>query len=126
MLYFAVFVNGMSGIAAGVHLLEEATGFFIIFPVMNIANGAILLILYRFDVLDDKNISDDNGTIFEAINSLLIITILILIFKYIYEVYWAVLFSMCVFYATNINTLIHRTLLMPLYAHNKSFESGPS
>lgn len=103
MLFFAVIINAFSGIAAGTHMLEAVHGLLVIFPVWNIINGGLLLILYRFDFIDESSIDDDNATPLQVLLGSIIVVATFVICHYIFKLYWAFTFSICVAYASNIN-----------------------
>ena len=103
MLFFAVIVNGISGIAAGMHMLNDSKGILMLFPIWNIINGGFLLLMYRFDIIDESSIVDDNATSLQVILGSTIVVAALLVSRLFFELYWATTFSICVSYATNIN-----------------------
>jgi hypothetical protein len=109
MLFFAVVVNGYSGIAAGAHLIKEARGLLMIFPLCNILSGAILLILYRLHVINEKCIEDDDATILQVIVGSAVVIVTLAVCS-AYQMYWAITFSICVAYATNFNDVLQYVL----------------
>ena len=106
MLFFAIFVNGLSGIAAGLHILKESQGVLIIFPIWNIINGALLLLLYRFEYIDENSIIDDKATTFQVISGSLVAVAILLICRFVFKMYWAITFSICVTYASNVSGIL--------------------
>jgi hypothetical protein len=103
MLFFAVIVNGFSGIAAGMHMLKESHGILMVFPIWNIVNGALLLLMYRFDIIDESSIVDDNATPFQVILGSMVVVAIFIVCRFVFEMYWAITFSICVTYASNVN-----------------------
>ena len=103
MLFFAVILNGFSGILAGTYFLEGAKGWLVIFPVLNIANGAVLLFMLRSRLLDDCNISDQNVSLIQIALAATVIMILFTVCQYIFDLLWPQTLSICVAYATNLS-----------------------
>jgi len=107
MLLSAVIINAGCGIAVGMHFLEyPPDGLLILFPLWNIINGFLLLLMYRFDFLDDAIIVDDNAGPYEVVAGLCVVLMTFAIGTFVFELYWAVVFSMCMAYATNIHALV--------------------
>jgi len=109
MLFFAILVNGISAVAAGLHVIEiDSFDWMMLFPLWNLINGIILIALYRCDHITEENaIIDDNATIPQAMLGLLIIAATIAVGHVIFQLYWAMTFSMCVTYASNFDRLLH-------------------
>ncbi len=103
MLFFAVVLNASIGIVAGSRELENVHGWLVIFPVINIVNGALLLILLRTRVINDDNISDENTSLSQVSLSGSMIIILFVVCHYLFDFFWMQTFSICVVYSTNIN-----------------------
>jgi len=118
MLLFAVSVNCAAGIIGGGYLYEQSEGYLSIFPVLNIINGVTLFILWRYDIVNESHVTDVNSSRIEIFISIIAVLTLFIILQRIYELYWAVIFSMCVFYATSINTLFLN--IFSVFTHNKS------
>ena len=67
MLFSAVIINAGGGIAVGMYFLEHPPhGLLILFPLWNIINGFWLLLLYKFELMDDAIIVDDHAGQFEV------------------------------------------------------------
>lgn len=103
MLFFAVMVNGLSGIAAGAKMLEDSHGLLVIFPIWNIINGLLLLIMFRFGIINENSIVDDNATPLQVLLGFIVVGVIFVICQFVYKMYWAFTFSICVAYASNIN-----------------------
>lgn len=103
MLYFAVILNASIGIMAGSRNLEDARGWLMIFPILNIVNGALLLILLRTRVMNEDNISDENTSLGQVALSGAAIVILFAFCHYLFNLLWTQTFSVCVVYSTNLN-----------------------
>jgi hypothetical protein len=117
MFYFALLVNVFSGIFTGLHILGHTQGWFVIFPACNILNGAILLFSCNFQTTGERSISNSNTSIWLVLLGMLNVVLLFILCKYVLELYWAVTFSICVIYASNINNAVQRLLLPFLALH---------
>lgn len=111
MLFFAVFVNVLSGIAAGMHVLKDTYGVLVIFPVWNIINGVLLLIMYRLHIIDESSIVDDYATSFQVLLGSIVVVTALVACRFIFAIHWSITFSICVSYATNINRTFQDFLL---------------
>jgi len=106
MLVFAVMVNGSSGVAAGVHMLEHSRGILMVFPIWNIVNGGLLVLMLRFNIIDESSIVDDNAAPVQLALGGLVVVATLVVCRFVFELYWAVTFSICVAYATNLNRAV--------------------
>ena len=119
MLFFAIFINGLSGIAAGMHMLKDYHGILIVFPIWNIVNGALLLAMYRFEFIDESSIVDDNATAFQVIFGSMVVVAVLIVCRFVFDMYWAITFSICVTYATNINGTVQSLFSRPRSRYGK-------
>jgi hypothetical protein len=110
MLIFAIMVNGLSGIAAGSYMLKNAHGVLMIFPIWNIINGVLLLLMFRLNFIDESCIVGENTPIFKTIVGSIAVFSAFYVCQYMFELYWAVTFSICVAYATNLSGLVQRSI----------------
>jgi len=113
MLFFAVMVNGFSGIAAGVHMLRNCPGVLMVFPVWNIVSGGLLLVMYRFNIIDESRIADEDAPPREVALGGLVVVAAFVLCRFVFRLYWAVTFSICVAYATHLNQAVQRLLPGP-------------
>lgn len=111
MLAFAVLVNAFSGIKAGMHMLEQSEGLLLVFPFWNIFNGFVLLIMFRAKVIDESCIIDDNATPPQVIFGTLIVIATFVACEFVFNIYWAITFSLCVTYASNIDSTVQGVFL---------------
>lgn len=123
MLFFAVVVNGSSGIAAARHLLEGSQGMLLVFPILNIANGVLLLLLYRCHIIDESSIVDDNASLLQVILGSVVVLIIFIVCRFVFQIYWAITFSICVTYASNVNRAIQG--LVSRFFRSKRFDIRP-
>lgn len=110
MLYFAVLVNGLTGLLAGAHLLQTSHGYLKVFPVWNILNSLLLLLLYRFHLIDESAIADDNATPYQVVAGGAVVLVVFLVCQFVFRLHWTITFSVCVCYATNVNSFLQRLL----------------
>ncbi|MHC4642300.1 MAG: hypothetical protein ACYS32_11700 [Planctomycetota bacterium] len=126
MLGFAVVSNAICGILASLHILgispddprafsilhmwemfssedgsSGASRVFLILPVWNIINCVFLLMSLRTGLIDERNISDEKANRFEVLFGLLITVSIFLVCQFLFKLYWAITFSVCVIYATS-------------------------
>jgi len=110
MLFFAVVVNGVSGIAAGMHLWDRSEGWLIVFPAWNIASGIVLLVMYRWDIINNSSIVDDDATPLQVFVGGTVVMTAFAVCHIVFEMYWAITFSICVAYASNVNGAVQNLL----------------
>lgn len=77
MLLFAVLVTGGTGLYAGWLMLDRSRGWLIIFPVWNIVNGALLLVLARLRIIDTDCIVDEKATFGQVLLTAIVVPILL-------------------------------------------------
>ncbi|HOX06219.1 MAG TPA: hypothetical protein PK280_07445 [Planctomycetota bacterium] len=113
MLFFAVVVSAGTGIVAGVQMLEGFHGWMLVFPIWNIANGVLLLLLDRLCILDQDNIADEEATLDQVLLGALVVLAVLLVCHGVCRLHWSVTLSICVAYATNVNWAMVRFLRGP-------------
>ncbi|MGA1979561.1 MAG: hypothetical protein ABSG99_03205 [Sedimentisphaerales bacterium] len=103
MLIFAVLANAVTGIVAGLYVLKSnaVRDWQLVFPIWNIINGALLLLMLRFKIIDEECISDRDANATEVIMSLAAVLIIFALCNYVFKLYWAITFSICIIYATS-------------------------
>ena len=106
MLFFAVIINAVSGISAASYAFDQTNGWEVIFPIMNLLNSGLLLVLFRLKIIDIESIKDENVPVPRVLISLIVITIIYIVSSRFYNHPWAITFSACIFYATNLNKMI--------------------
>jgi len=103
MLFFAVIINAISGAYGASYVIENTEGWKAVFPVINLINSAILIVLYRSRVIDQDSISNDNASLGRVfLTGIVVLTLYLICSRYL-QLFWALTFSICVSYATNIN-----------------------
>ena len=102
MLFFAVLTNAGTGIISGWYVLSSSSirDWLIIFPVWNIING-VLLIVMLFKIIDEECISDRKATLKEVVIGLIAFLIVFILCNYVLKLHWAVTLSICIIYTTS-------------------------
>lgn len=113
MLYFAVMVNGLSGFLAGAHLFQTAHGYIMVFPIWNVLNSLLLLLMYWVQLIDESAITDDNAAPREIVVSGTVVFAVFLLCQFLFRLHWTMTFSVCVCYATNVNAFLRRLFPTP-------------
>ncbi len=104
MLSFAVFATGGTGVYAGFVMLRSAHGWLMmIFPLWNIINGAILLILFRAGLMDPDCVVDRKPSLWQILVTLVSISLLLAICRHGLNLHWAITYSICVCYTMSLN-----------------------
>ena len=112
MVAFAVFVNFIVGYFAGTYVLKELNGVWAIFPILNIASAALLLFLFRVNIIKEDSISDKQAKKSEIISGAILIFAIFIISQYMLGNYWAITFSICTSYATNLNQTLNKIFFL--------------
>ena len=106
MLFFALCLNGVAGVVAGIHAFEETKSLWAILPAWNIVNGLILL--WYIGMADPDRIADSDATATQVMIGLTVAGITFVICRYVFKLHWSITLSVCVVYASNINALVQR------------------
>ena len=113
LLYFAVMVSGLSGLLAGARLLTTSHGFLALFPLWNIVNSLFLLLLYWMQQLDETVLIAGRPAPRQVLVGGLTVLAVFLVCQYAFHYHWTLTFSVCVCYATNVNSFLHRITARP-------------
>ena len=120
MVFFAAILNGFSGIWGGTYILINSNGWGLsIFPLWNIINGFFLLALLRGGGIDEDCIDDDNVPLKRVLFSMILVTGIYSICHFYFDFVWAISFSICMTWSTNIN---HVSESLPLRESLKRFQ----
>jgi len=103
MLAFAVLANAGTGIISGRYVIKnsEVHNWQLVFPIWNIANGVLLLLMLRLKVIDEKCISDREAAPVQIILGLTAVLFIFILCNYVFKLYWPITFSICIVYATS-------------------------
>lgn len=101
MLLFAVTINAATGVIAGIYMIKESPGWLLVFPVWNIANGVLMILMQYVNLFDTDCIAERDATLGQAFLGLVTIGILFVVCNFILRLHWAITFSICIVYATS-------------------------
>jgi DNA-directed RNA polymerase subunit RPC12/RpoP len=103
MLIFAVLTNAVTGIISGWYVIKNNAvhNWLLVFPIWNIVNGALLLLMLRFKIIDEECISDRDATATEVVLGLIAVLVIFILCNYVFKLYWAITFSICIVYTTS-------------------------
>jgi len=106
MLFFAVITNGVSGLVGAVYVLRHSMILFAVFPILNIVSGGVLILMLWVDTIDRDCIDERDGTPLQALVGLVVEVALFAVCTLVFKLNWAVTFSICIAYATNVNHIV--------------------
>jgi hypothetical protein len=123
MLIFAVLTNAVSGIVAGIYVLktDNVRNWLIIFPVWNIINGVLLLLMLRLKIIDESCISDRDATLVQIILGLIAVLVIFIFCNYVFKLYWAITFSICIVYTTSFDKALQS--IFPVLTNRENEQS---
>ena len=103
MVGFAVLTNLVTGTIAAVYTLTNAvaTDWLLVFPIWNIINGVLMLLMVSLRVIDEECISDREATLVQIILGLTAVLVIFILCNYVFKLYWAITFSICIVYTTS-------------------------
>ena len=103
MMFFAVVTNAGAGIIAGWYVIKHSSAhsWLLIFPIWNLVNGILMLLMLRYMIIEEDRISDRNATIGQVIIGLAIVLVIFIFCNFVFRLYWAITFSICIIYATS-------------------------
>ncbi len=104
MLFLAVLINAGIGIIAGIYVIGNTTtasNWLLVFPIWNITNGFLILIMFYMKVIDEDCIIDRKITPLRFFLGLIAVVAIFLLCNYTFKLYWAITFSICTVYTTS-------------------------
>ena len=124
MLLFAVLTNAGAGIISGWYVLHASRiqDWQIIFPIWNAINGALLLLMLRFRIIDEECISDRDATIKEVAIGLIAVLVIFIFCNNIFELHWAITYSICIIYTTSFDRALQS--VFPGLTHGENEQSS--
>ena len=117
MFIFVLPVSLIAGFFAAANSYGNSEGIHKLIAIWNLINILILFILMKFRLIHDDVIEEKNSNIMEGAVGFIAISCIFYYAHYINSYYWAVTFSLCVLYSTNINRFVS-VLLSPLTYKN--------
>ncbi|MDI6448707.1 hypothetical protein [Anaerobaca lacustris] len=106
MLCFAVVVTAGTGIYAGYVMLTTTRSWLMVFPAWNILNAAVPLLLFRAGLLDTEVIVDTSVRFWQVVVTLVATTVLLGVCLHLFELHWAIAYSICVGYTMSLHHAI--------------------
>ncbi len=122
MMVFAVITNASTGIFSGWYVIENNAvhnWLLLVFPIWNIINGALLLVMMRFKIIDEECISDRDATAGQVFLGLIAVLAIFVLCNYVFELYWAITFSICIIYATSFDKALQSVFPALTYTENE-------
>jgi hypothetical protein len=121
MLIFAVTTNAVTAIVAGLYVLksDSVQNWQIIFPIWNIINGILLILMLRLKIIDQECISDRDASATEVIIALTAVFIIFIFCNFIFKLYWAITFSICIIYAASFDKALQSVFPSLKYKENE-------
>jgi DNA-directed RNA polymerase subunit RPC12/RpoP len=105
MLFYAVLTNAGAGIISGLYVLNSSSirDWLIIFPIWNIINGVLLIVMLRLKIIDEECITDQKATLVQIFLGLIAVVAILLLCNYVFKLHWAVTLSICIIYTTSLD-----------------------
>jgi DNA-directed RNA polymerase subunit RPC12/RpoP/cbb3-type cytochrome oxidase subunit 3 len=103
MLIFAVVTNICTALLAGIYLLRVSIGWTIIFPVWNLINAYLLMVLVQEKMINETCISGRKPTYHQILTGLTVIFVIFILCNFFFKLYWAITFSICIIYTASFN-----------------------
>lgn len=108
MMFFAAIINGFTGIWGGTYILVHSGGWGLsVFPIWNIISGYMLIGLLRTSNIEEECIGDEDVTFLQILMSTTVVSAIFYICHYVFVLNWAMTFSICVAWATNLNSSLN-------------------
>lgn len=103
LLLFAVLTNAVVGFISGRYVIKNSDihNWQLIFPVWNIINSVLLILMLRLKIIDEECISDREATLVQVILGLTAVLVILILCNYVFKLYWAITFSICIVYTTS-------------------------
>lgn len=109
MIFFIIMINFLVGFNAGEYVLgREANNFLIIFPLWNMISAILLLLLLNSGVIGPNSISATNMDTEDFIIGAILVTMFFGVSQYVFENYWAITFSICLWYAELLHPFVKK------------------
>lgn len=112
MLFFAVLVTVGAGFSAGRPMMSGGFGLLTLFPLWNILNGLLLLILATFGILDEDCLTGERATVRQVLLATASITLLILACHHLWHLNPLTTFSIAVAYTMSLHNIVRRLFSM--------------
>ncbi len=103
MLLFAVLTNAGTGIFSAWYVIKNSAvnDWLLVFPIWNIVNSVLMLLMLRIEIINEECISDRNATIAQVTIGLASVLIMFVFCNFVFHLHWAITFSICIVYTTS-------------------------
>jgi hypothetical protein len=121
MLGFAVLANAGTGIIAGLYVISNvaAPNWLLVFPIWNIINGVLMLLMVSLRVIDEECISERKATVVDIILGLAAVLVIFTLCNYVFKLHWAITFSICIVYTTSFDKALQNIFPGPKCGENE-------
>ncbi len=114
MLFFAVLINAFSGFMGSGYSLSTSSGWFMVFPILNMINSVVLLLMWRYGLFDESSISEQQASRGQVMLAAAMVLILFFLCHVVYKFIWIETLSVCLVYSINFIRLIESLILRPV------------
>ncbi len=104
LLCFVTFLTGFAGLKAGIYAFTAGSRWFLPFALINLADALLLMLLFEYNITTENDVNDEPAGFSELLVGSGIGLAIFGICHFVLHFYWAETLSVCVAYATNINT----------------------
>lgn len=103
MLLFAVLTNAGTGIFSAWYVIKNSAvnDWLLVFPIWNIVNSVLMLLMLRIEIINEECISDRDATMAQVAIGLTSVLIMFIFCNFVFHLYWAITFSICIIYTTS-------------------------
>jgi len=104
MLVLAMLANAGGGTLASMYVLGQSLGapsVLVVLPIWNICNCLMLVGLWEQGAIGEKNVTETTARAGEILACLIGIVAVFALCRFVFELYWALTFSICVICATS-------------------------
>jgi hypothetical protein len=109
MAFFAVITTIITAYASGIYLMKSYKTFdrriisnwWIIFPIWNLINARILVQMLFTGIINEDCVSERRATPIRVIFGLLSVLTIFAFCNYVFDLHWAITFSICIVYTTS-------------------------
>jgi hypothetical protein len=118
---FAVLTNVVTGAIAGIYVIRhtDVINWLLVFPIWNIINGVLMLLMVSLRVIDEECISDREATFFQIVLGLIAVLFILVLCNYVFKLYWAITLSICIVYTTSFDRALQNIFPGPKYGEKE-------
>ncbi len=94
--------------------LSTSSGWFMVFPILNMINSVVLLLMWRFGLFDESSISDQQASRGQVMLATAMVLILFYLCHVVYKFIWIETLSVCLVYSINFIRLVESLIFRPV------------